>query len=315
MIFIISFLFMEDIKSETGMLNLPNFILHMNTIFISVLIEAVPFILLGVFASALIQTFITEKHIQKIIPKNPYVGICVVIFLGVIFPICECAIIPVVRRLVKKGMPLHLGIAFLLTVPIINPVVFLSTFYAFRNDLTVVYGRMGLALLTAFIIGILVYWIFGNGNQLKTQADEDHEHHTGFHKNKWKETLFHASDEFFDTGKYLIFGSFLASMFQVGIDRQALLDIGTNDWASTGTMMGLAFLLSICSEADAFIAASFSHSFTVGSIVAFLVYGPMLDVKNLLMLLAYFKTRFVFILISMITVIVFISSMVFQHFT
>lgn len=313
-IFIISFLFMEDIKSDSVFEDLPSSFMHVNTVFLSILIEAVPFILLGVFVSALIQTFVTEQHIQKLIPKNPYMGIGVVLFMGVIFPVCECAIIPVVRRLIKKGLPLHLGVVFLLTVPIVNPVVILSTFYAFRTNLTVVYGRIGLALLVAIVIGLIVYWVFRNQDQLRSQIQHGaHEHSHGLSMSRWKQTVYHASDEFFDTGKFLIFGAFLASMFQVFINRNDLLALGSGEWSSTGLMMGLAFLLSICSEADAFIAASFGNTFTVGSIIAFLVYGPMLDVKNMLMMFAYFKARFVFVLMGLITLIVFAASMVFQY--
>lgn len=313
-IFIISFLFMEDIKSDSVFEDLPSSFMHVNTVFLSILIEAVPFILLGVFVSALIQTFVTEQHIQKLIPKNPYMGIGVVLFMGVIFPVCECAIIPVVRRLIKKGLPLHLGVVFLLTVPIVNPVVILSTFYAFRTNLTVVYGRIGLALLVAIVIGLIVYWVFRNQDQLRSQIQHGaHEHSHGLSMSRWKQTVYHASDEFFDTGKFLIFGAFLASMFQVFINRNDLLALGSSEWSSTGLMMGLAFLLSICSEADAFIAASFGSTFTVGSIIAFLVYGPMLDVKNMLMMFAYFKARFVFVLMGLITLIVFAASMVFQY--
>jgi uncharacterized protein len=313
-IFIIAFLFMEEIKSDSVFENLPSSIMHVNTVFLSILIEAVPFILLGVFVSALIQTFVTEQHIQKLVPKNPYIGIGAVLFMGIIFPVCECAVIPVVRRMIKKGFPLHLGVVFLLTVPIVNPVVILSTYYAFRTNLTVVYGRIGLALLIAIVIGLIVYWVFGNKDQLKTQFQHGaHDHSHGLNMSRWKQTVYHATDEFFDTGKFLIFGAFLASMFQVFINRNDLLALGSNEWSSTGLMMGLAFLLSICSEADAFIAASFGSSFTVGSIIAFLVYGPMLDVKNMLMMFAYFKTRFVFVLMALITIAVFALTMVFHY--
>ncbi|MGD6960703.1 permease [Fictibacillus phosphorivorans] len=312
-IFIISFLFMEEIKNDSVFDNLPSSIMHVNTVFLSILIEAVPFILLGVFVSALIQTFVTEQHIQRLIPKNPFLGIGVVLFMGVIFPVCECAIIPVVRRLIKKGLPLHLGTVFLLTVPIVNPVVILSTFYAFRNNMAVVYGRIGLALLVAIIIGLIVYYAFRNKDQLRVHVEHGaHDHSHGLTMSRWKQTVYHASDEFFDTGKFLIFGAFLASMFQVFINRNDLLALGGNEWSSTGLMMGLAFLLSICSEADAFIAASFGSTFTVGSIIAFLVYGPMLDVKNMLMMFAYFKTRFVFVLMGLITLSVFAVTMIYQ---
>jgi uncharacterized membrane protein YraQ (UPF0718 family) len=318
-IFLIGFINMDKLKSDPLFEKLPGVFIHVNTVFLSILIEAVPFILLGVFVSALIQTFVSEKMVQKLIPKNPLIGVVAAAFSGLIFPICECAIIPVVRRLIKKGMPLHIGAVMLAAIPILNPVVFLSTFYAFRTNMNIVYGRMGLAFVVAILIGVLVYFIFRNSEQLKWTKEEMLG--KGFAEpvqkklNRWKQTFFHAADEFFDTGKFLIGGAFIASLFQVLMDRKDFLSIATDDIRSTGIMMGLAYLLSICSEADAFIAASFGTSFTAGSIVAFLVYGPMLDVKNTLMLFAYFKSKFVMFFMIIATILVLIGALLMNQTT
>ncbi|WP_202078618.1 permease [Caldalkalibacillus salinus] len=332
--FILLFYNMEWFKGEEPIIDLPRSLLSVNTIFLSIVIEAIPFILLGVFVSALIQIYVKEDTLQKYIPQNAYAALLPAAVLGAIFPICECAIIPVVRRLIKKGMPLHVGVVFLVAAPILNPVVFGSTFFAFRTTPAVLYSRMALAFVLAILIGGILYMLFKNTHQLK-QEDElprgghdhghdhdhnhEHQHHDHDHDaprplNKWKQTFYHATDEFFDMGKYLIAGAFIAALFQTFLNREVLVAIGSEVWSSTIVMMAFAYVLSLCSEADAFVAASFGNTFTVGSLVAFLVYGPMLDLKNTIMLFAYFKFRFVIAFIITVTVVVFLAVLLLQLF-
>jgi uncharacterized membrane protein YraQ (UPF0718 family) len=121
--------------------------------------------------------------------------------------------------------------------------------------------------------------------------------------------LYHASDEFFDMGKYLLFGALVASLFQTFLDRQLLTNLASNDYMSSAVMMGFAYVLSLCSEADAFVASSFSHTFSPTALLAFLLYGPMMDFKNTIMLLSFFKKRFAFSLILIITVVVYVIVM------
>lgn len=318
LLFLTAFFFMEELKTGPYLKDLPSTIIHINTIFLSILIEAVPFILLGVFASALIQTFVSEKTIQKYIPRNPFLALIPASLFGIIAPICECAIVPVVRRLIKKGMPLHIGFVFLIAAPILNPVVILSTFYAFRNDLTVLYSRMALGLFVAITAGLIIYIFFQNRDQLRWRKEElmsaKDDAQVKPPLNRMKQILYHASDEFFDTGKYIIIGAFIASLFQTLLDREFLMSIGTDEIRSTGIMMGLAFLLSVCSEADAFIAASFTGTFSKTSLVAFLVFGPMLDIKNAIMLFAYFRSKFVIFFIILISLLVFGSALILGHY-
>ncbi|MCF6411217.1 permease [Pseudalkalibacillus salsuginis] len=311
-LFLFGFLFIEEIKSSAVPLNIPGSLIDLNTIFLSIVLEAFPFLLLGVFVSAIIQSFVSEETIKRFTPKKGYIALVPATVMAALFPVCECAIIPVVRRLIKKGMPLHIGVVFLVAAPILNPVVFLSTFYAFRSDMTVVYARMGLGFILAIVIGGIIYTIFKNKDMLKIVKTHTHAHNHGTEPSKWKMTMYHMSDEFFDTGKYLLFGALLASSFQAFVSREFIASIGTETWSSSLIMMGFAYLVSLCSEADAFVAVSFQSTFSTASIVAFLVYGPMLDIKNTLMLLAYFKKKFVLTLMLVITVTVFIAILLFQ---
>ncbi|WP_299089309.1 permease [uncultured Metabacillus sp.] len=293
--------------------NIPSELVTVNTMFLSILLEAIPFILLGVFVSALIQTFVSEEFIKRVLPRNAIIALLPAALLGAIFPICECAIVPIVRRLLKKGMPLHLGVVFLVGAPILNPVVFASTFYAFGSHLQIAYARMGLAFILSIVIGFLIYLLFKNKDQLKmTQELITGHSHGNQPAGKLKATLFHASDEFFEMGKFLILGAFIASLFQTFLDRTILTEIGTSTVIAPAVMMAFGYILSLCSEADAFVAASFGDSFTTGSLLAFLVYGPMLDLKNTIMLFAFFKARFVAVFIAVVTITVYLSILVYQ---
>lgn len=289
--------------------------LQLNTIFISILIESIPFILLGVFISGFIQMYVSEEMIARIIPKNRFLAVLYAIIFGSLFPACECGIVPIVRRLLLKGVPLHAGIAFMLTGPIINPIVLFSTFIAFGNQWDMVIYRSGLALVVAFLIGIILSFQFKGNQLLENKILSTHNHHHHHHSGKqtflkkFVDMLRHAVDEFFSVGKYLILGAFIAAAMQTYLKTSTLLEIGQTEVTSSIVMMFLAFVMSLCSEADAFIASSFSSTFSTGSIVAFLVFGPMVDIKNTLMMLSVFNKRFILILISYIAIFVLVGSL------
>ncbi|MGG3470024.1 permease [Neobacillus pocheonensis] len=230
------------------------------------------------------------------------------------FPICECAIVPVVRRLIKKGMPSHVGVVFMLSAPILNPVVYASTYFAFKSTPYVANARMFVGFISSIIIGLIIYRRFKSENILKDPKEDHHHHHHHQRGSKLLETLYHASDELFDTGKYLFIGAFLASLFQAFLDRNVLLSIGTSTTFAPMAMMGLGYVLSVCSTADAFVASSFGSTFTEGSILAFLVFGPMIDIKNTLMLFGYFKKKFVIYLLLVTPLVVYFSVYIFQLF-
>ncbi|WP_018934559.1 permease [Gracilibacillus lacisalsi] len=306
-------------SDSLSIIELPDSFYHLNTIFLSILIEALPFVLIGVIIAGIIQIFITEDQLKKWIPKNKYAAVFMSCVVGGLFPACECGIVPIVRRLISKGVPIYAGIGFLLTGPLINPIVIFSTYMAFGNDWQIALLRMGLGFLIALVIGILISFLF-QSNQLKTsvatvsscQADSGSGSQSFL--DKVGKTLVHAVDEFFDMGKYLIIGAFLASFVQVYVSTNLLVSIGEGHVASLVVMMGLAYLLSLCSEADAFIGASFSNIFPQASILGFLIYGPMIDLKNTLMMLSVFKTRFVLIFVVIVTVTVFIMISLLQGF-
>ncbi|THF79591.1 permease [Cohnella fermenti] len=285
---------------------------------ISILLEALPFLILGVFASSIMHVFIPEAWIRKGIPRNPILGIVMACLLGIVFPICECGLIPVVRRLTAKGMPAYAGVVFILVGPIVNPIVFSSTYLAFRTKPEMVYARMGLAIAIGLLVGLLLYYFlkqspFRRGKN-EPEATPGHSHadghsHSHSHSgNRWADVFEHAGAEFFDMGKYLIVGSMLAAAIQAYVPRADLVGIGQQEFAAHFFMMGFAFVLSLCSTSDAFVATSFTGTFSTGALLSFLVFGPMLDVKSTLMLLSLFKTRFVLTLAAIIVPAVFVGA-------
>ncbi|PHA01890.1 hypothetical protein COE51_03780 [Bacillus pseudomycoides] len=300
-LFLLFFVDFTNVSSLQALI--PKKWMNVNTIFLSIFFEAIPFILIGVLISAVIQVFVTEDVIKKVLPKHPIVAMFPAAFVGVLFPMCECVIIPIIRRLIQKGLPLHVGMVILVTAPILNPVVFLSTYYAFRMNPTIVYARFGLAFLVAICIGGIVYYLYRDKNVLKeSSVISEHKHS----KRSWQEVASHAADEFFSTGKYLLIGAFLASLFQTFLDRHLLAELASSNLISPLVMMALGYVLSLCSAADAFIAASFGHIFSAKALLAFLVFGPMLDLKNTIMLFAYFQKKFVFLFMAIVTISIYV---------
>lgn len=295
---------------------IPPSLLNMNTIFLSILIEALPFVLIGVLIAGGIQIFVTEDHIKKWIPKNKTMAVLMSCFVGALFPACECGIVPIVRRLVSKGVPIYAAIGFMLTGPLINPIVIASTYMAFGNNFKIAALRMGIGFLVAVIIAFAVSWFF-KGNQLKASVSIESSHN---HSNKESITnrfwsmLTHSIDEFFDMGKYLIIGALLASFVQTYMSSKSLLEIGSSTASSLLVMMGLAYILSLCSEADAFIGVSFSSLFPTTSILGFLIFGPMIDLKNTFMLLSVFRIKFVISLLTLVIAIIFVTLMGLENF-
>lgn len=307
-LFGILLIFVIPLLLKSNSIALPNSFYQLNTIFLSILIEAIPFVLIGVLIAGFIQIFITEDHIRAWIPKNKFLAVLMSCIVGAAFPACECGIVPIVRRLIGKGVPLYAGVGFLLTGPLINPIVILSTYMAFGNDMKMATLRMGVGFVAALAIALLVSVLF-KSNQLKN-AKEVHRSPVRVKKQplvpRISEMFKHSIDEFFDMSKYLIAGAFVAAFLQTYVSTQSLLQLGDSQFQSTFVMMALAFVLSLCSEADAFIGASFRNVFSTTSILAFLVYGPMIDLKNTIMLLSVFKAKFVFVLFILITSIVFL---------
>lgn len=293
---------------------LPNVVLQMSTIFLSIVIEALPFVLFGCLISGALQVFLTPERVKHWLPKNRFLSILTGSILGFFFPSCECGIVPIVHQFVKKGVPVHTAFAFMLTAPIINPIVIFSTFIAFGNSWVMAGWRILGSFVVALIIGIWLAY-FQKESILKEKISQKIETSTYHHENaetkinkvkrfgqQTRHVLTHSIDEFFDTGRYLIIGGLMAAGMQTYLPTRVMLTLGSTRILAIVIMLILAFTMSLCSEADAFIGGSLLSLFGTAPVVAFLVFGPMVDIKNLLMMKRYFNGRFILSLIGLIAV-------------
>ncbi|MHC1781183.1 MAG: permease [Anaerolineaceae bacterium] len=224
--------------------------------------------------------------------------------MGLGFPVCECGVVPLVRRLFRKGLPVPAGIAFLLAAPIINPIVILSTATAFGFGKMLLL-RISFTILISFIVGLVFTVVSTPWDILKptlwiipkTCDHQDHHHEEELPAGRSTPTqkivsVFQvALDEFFEMGRYLVLGALIAAGLQTFIPQSILLNIGSGPLTSVLVMMGLAILLSICSTVDSFVALGFVGIFSTGSVLSFLLYGPMVDIKSILMFSRVFRPR------------------------
>ncbi len=293
---------------------------NISIIFMSIFFEALPFLLLGSLISSCIETFISDEKLASLIPRNPILGSIVGVFLGFFIPACDCAVIPVSKRLIKKKVPINVAISFMLASPIINPVVLLSTYYAFyRTNPNIFWLRILLGIIISLVIGIIMGIIFNKKEVITNNTDDDHhchcecghDHHHHHHKSTKNNILNifkHTAYDMFDVVKYLMFGALIASLVQVLLPRNILTIFNNNNIISIIILMLFAYLLSLCSTSDSFVGKSLLSSFSEAGIIAYLLLGPMIDIKNTIVLLGNYKKSFVITLISLIFIIIFIAS-------
>lgn len=285
------------------------------TIFLGIFVEAVPYLLLGTLASGLVEVFVDRDQITRWVSKRPVASSISGALMGIIFPVCECGVVPLTRRLFKKGLPLSAGISFLLAAPVLNPIVLFSTASAF-GWADMLFWRFFLSLIIAVIVGVVFSFEKDASNVLQPVFDS-HEH-THSDKNdtaieKIRQAFLITVDEFFDMGRYLILGTTLAAGLQTFISQSTLLAIGSGPVFSVLVMLLLAVVLSICSTVDSFVALGFVGTFSFGSILSFLVFGPMVDIKSVMMYLQVFKRRAVFYIVSIPLLISFLSGLLFNY--
>lgn len=283
-------------------MNLPESFSIFSAITTAIFIEAMPFLAMGALLSAIIEVFVSPDRLIRFLPKGKVSSVMAGVAAGLILPTCECGVVPIVRRLIQKGVPIPTAVAFMLSAPVINPIVIASTAVAFQGDLSLILGRIFMVALVAIIIG-LIAGRMGNimlnpddtGNHHHGHScgmDHEHQHHgTISGPQKIVEVLRHASHEFIDMGKYLILGAVAAGLIKTYLPQSFLTVFEASPMMEIIGMMSLAILLSVCSEADAFVAASFV-SFSAASRLSFVVIGPMIDLKLIGMYAATFHRRF-----------------------
>jgi len=296
-------------------------------LFASIVVEALPFVLLGALVSAAIEVYVPDRAFTRAAGLPLHLQLPGAVLGGFAFPVCECGSVPVARRLILRGLHPAAGLAFMLASPILNPIVLLSTVVAYqgRGALEMTLGRAGLGLVLALIAGLAIGRRGAEGLLRPRRevahldvAGHAHDHRPGPgepHARTWRRPralVDHLAGDFFFMGKFVVAGSALAAMLQTAVPQSVFSGVLASPFVGSLVLMGVAFLLSLCSEADAFVAVSFIQ-FPLSAQLAFLVFGPVLDIKLALLYGATFGRRFVLRLLLVAVPVVLAGVLVFQE--
>lgn len=272
------------------------------TILLSITVEALPFVVIGVVFSVLVELFIKPEWILKLVPKNRILSHVALSLLGVLMPVCECGNVPVARRLRLQGLSVSQTITFLLAAPIINPITFWTTWAAFNFDHSVAIIRVVSAFVISVTIGLLFSFVKKQDELLTENFNYEVDHCDHDHKHELLgDGLEIFRKEFISVMKLLLFGAVIAAATQTIVPRSVIEEIGQSPFLSVIAMILLAFIVSICANIDAFFAASYINSFSKGSLLSFMIFGPMIDMKILVMLKSTFKPRVLLIITVLVT--------------
>ena len=289
--------------------------------FLSILFEGIPFLLLGSVISGLVEAFVPPQLLTKLLPKNAKAAVLLSGLLGLVFPMCECGSVVVIRRFLAKGLPVSCAVTYMLGAPIVSPVVALSTFAAFRGQSPWVMTslRLTLGYLIAVAVGLIVQRlplgqvlqrnvIESIANRAKparrtvriTSEPCGDELENGDEamrsKPNWGSKLMDAvraaSSDFLDVALFFVIGATIAATLNTAVNQAVIQPLATNSILATLSMMVLAAALALCSSTDAFIAATFV-AFPFSAKLAFLVFGPVFDVKLFFLYGLVFRRKFV----------------------
>ncbi|MGK7893534.1 MAG: permease [Xenococcus sp. (in: cyanobacteria)] len=334
------------------------------TLFLSLLVEAIPFLLLGVLLSSFLLLLVDERSLIARIPRNPILGAFVGSCVGFLFPVCECGNVPVAIRLLLKWVSPGVAIAFLLAAPTINPVVIWATWVAFGDQPQIVILRVIFSLIIATVVGIIfsveknaqglvqpalkkqlkyaidynklrsdnlaqeeVPFLLQSGSFLLNQGGQpkaiDESLISDFapqqsprnflSTRKWRLFLDNVNLEFQELGGMLILGSAIAAIIQVYVPREVVFSLGQDSITSILAMMFLAAIVSICSTVDSFFALSFAGTFTSSSLLAFLIFGPTIDIKAIGLMLSVFKPKVIIYLFVIVAQLTFLMTFIYDY--
>lgn len=256
------------------------------TIFVAVNVQALPFLVFGVIVSGAIAAFVPASFLSRMLPDRPIAAVPLAGACGIALPGCECGSVPIARRLIDRGVRPSAALAFLLSAPAINPVVLVATAVAFQADLRMAWARLAAGLATAVIVG-LVWERLGRPEWLRprtrTVADQSGP--------AWQRFVAAMRADFAQAAGFLVIGAGSAATLNVVVPHSWMQHVGSSLLLSVLLMALLAFVMALCSEADAFVAASLSTIPMVGKLV-FLTVGPAVDVKLVAMQAGLFGRRF-----------------------
>ncbi|MGW3117763.1 permease [Streptomyces sp. NPDC001107] len=256
-----------------GWLNQPA-VAAWRTVCLAITVQALPFLLLGTVLSGAINAFVPADLFTRILPRRPALAVPVAGVAGVVLPGCECASVPVANSLIRRGVTPSAAFAFLLSAPAINPIVLTATAVAFPGNPAMVAARLLASLVTAAVMGWLWLWL---GREEWLRPAVRHTGHRPGHSRR-REFRLGFQHDFLHAGGFLVLGAMAAATFNVAVPRSVLDTFSGSPWLSVLFLAALAVLLAVCSEADAFVAASLT-GFSPTARLVFMVVGPMVDLK------------------------------------
>ena len=269
-------------SAQTGQWSLPDRLQDWITLSLSVMIEALPFVMLGICIAIIVQVWLPAERLLTYLPQQPLLRRACLSLLGIALPVCECGNVPLARSLLAKGLTPSESLVFLLAAPVLNPVTIITTQQAFAGDMTILWARV----FGGFAIANLVGWVYARRpaeelltNTFVASCQADH-----VQQSKRVASLAIFRREVQAMLPALVVGAGLAGLVQVLVSREVLVSLGSQPVWSVIAMVALAFIVSICSNVDAFFALAFRQTFMTGALVSFLTFGPMIDIKMLSLL-------------------------------
>jgi uncharacterized membrane protein YraQ (UPF0718 family) len=287
-------------------LSLPGRLNELVVVFVSIVLQSQPFVLLGVFASALVQRYLSAERLARWLPRGRLSVVLLASGFGFVAPVCDCGVIPLARRLGAKGLPLYAATTFILAAPVVNPVVLASTAVAFQGDWTIVGLRMAMSLSVAVTVGLLAAALMPAAPLLSVSGPANAADRRG---GALADIFEHAVAEYFDIALFIVLGALFTAVTQTFVPRGDLVALGSSRIGSVAALMPVATLLSICSEADAFVARAFAATFSTGALLAFMTIGQIVDLRNGLLLFRTLPTRLVALIVVVAYGLIFVESL------
>lgn len=292
-----------------------------STVFLGILIEALPFVLIGAIISSLIQLFLPSERIMKRFSDRKMTSFFLATIAGVFMPVCDCGIVPIVSGLLKKEAPLPQTMTFWLASSAVNPIVLISIYYAFPDRTYLVIVRAAAGMLIAVITGLILQMcridtkrVITDFRQSRNIGEDILELSFDGTRGKIEAILKGARYEFFRVMKYLIFGAFLSSLLQILVPQTVKAFLSNSLILQQVVMIVAAVFMSTCSTSNAFIGRSFLRNFQMMPIMSYIVLGPMLDIKNMMMLSEIIKKRYLLLLGTLISLMGYILFLILSRY-
>jgi len=239
-------------------------------------LQSLPFVLVGVFASGLVQQRLSAAALTRWLPRRPLGVVLLASVFGFAAPVCDCGVIPLARRLLARGLPAYAAAAFIVAAPVVNPVVLAATAFAFQGNWAIVALRMAMTLSVALAVGLAAAALPGGlAPPSRPAPGGDELAPPGF-----RSLIGLATAELFDVIFFIVLGALFTAAAQTFVPRGDLAAVGSRPALSVLVLMPVASMLSICSEADAFVARAFAATFSTGAILAFMTIGQIVDLRN-----------------------------------